>query len=180
MSYLSPEPTLQDPTELVISSYVGESMPTYAYALNNPLRYVDLDGLKPGDRFSGKWAQNRSAVDALDWTNRNKNTKWEHRGMVCFDPTTREYFATDPVTDKDPVSCTPSNSPCPKGTVPVGDYHTHPGDPPGLNDEEFGTKDRINNTLDRINGYLRTPSGSFKKYYPNPGFGPGRTVTLWP
>ncbi len=178
--YLSPEPWLQDPTEVLISAYGGESMPTYAYALSNPLRYADLDGLKPGDRFSGKWSQNRAAVDALDWTNRNKNTKWEHGGMVCFEPATREYFATDPVTDKDPASCTPSNSACPKGTVPVGNYHNHPVDPPGLNDEEFSTKDRINNTLDRINGYLRTPSGSFKKYYPNAGFGPGRTVTLWP
>lgn len=43
--YLSPEPLLQSPTYLRRMAQDGMSVPTYAYALNNPVRYVDPTGL---------------------------------------------------------------------------------------------------------------------------------------
>jgi len=59
--YLSPEPLLQDPNYVARMAAAGYSVPTYSYALNNPVRYVDRNGLdvtnntsrplwvKPGD-----------------------------------------------------------------------------------------------------------------------------------
>lgn len=44
-SYLSPEPMLQSPTFTTSMAARGMQVPTYAYAANNPLRYVDPNGL---------------------------------------------------------------------------------------------------------------------------------------
>lgn len=44
-SYLSPEPLLQSPGYMTTMASRGMQVPTYAYAANNPLRYVDRDGL---------------------------------------------------------------------------------------------------------------------------------------
>jgi RHS repeat-associated protein len=44
-SWLSPEPLTQSPVYLRRMAQGGMSVPTYAYAANNPLRYVDANGL---------------------------------------------------------------------------------------------------------------------------------------
>ena len=45
--YLSPEPLLQSPAYVRRMAQTGLSVPTYAYALNNPLRYTDPTGKNP-------------------------------------------------------------------------------------------------------------------------------------
>lgn len=42
--YLSPEPMLQDPNYVRSMALEGLSVPTYAYANNNPIRNIDPDG----------------------------------------------------------------------------------------------------------------------------------------
>jgi RHS repeat-associated protein len=46
--YLEPEPLLQDPTYEQRMARAGMSVPTYAYALNNPGRLADPTGKNPG------------------------------------------------------------------------------------------------------------------------------------
>ncbi|GMU63471.1 MAG: hypothetical protein AMXMBFR34_52340 [Myxococcaceae bacterium] len=52
--YLSPEPMLQDPEYVRDVAQQGLSLPTYAYAANNPLMYTDETGLYPfpSDEFT--------------------------------------------------------------------------------------------------------------------------------
>ncbi len=45
--YLSPEPLLQSPTWVASQVRSGRQVPSYSYAMNNPVRYVDRDGLEP-------------------------------------------------------------------------------------------------------------------------------------
>lgn len=44
-SYLSPEPLLQDPTWVASQLRSGQQVPTYSYALNNPIAHIDPNGL---------------------------------------------------------------------------------------------------------------------------------------
>lgn len=57
-------------------------------------------------------------------------------------------------------------SSCPTGTKLVGDYHTHGGPTTKYNVEEFSQQDWLSNEIQRITGYLGTPSGEIKKYTP--------------
>ncbi len=52
--YLQPEPILRSPYSHVAYAYAGVSLPAYAYAGNNPVHYVDLDGR----RISPSWQGN--------------------------------------------------------------------------------------------------------------------------
>ena len=45
--YLSPEPMLQKPEEVLGYARIGHMLPPYAYALNNPLNVYDSDGEGP-------------------------------------------------------------------------------------------------------------------------------------
>jgi RHS repeat-associated protein len=44
-SWMAPEPLSRSPSYVAGSAFRAISVPTYAYALNNPLRYVDSSGL---------------------------------------------------------------------------------------------------------------------------------------
>ena len=59
--YLSPEPLLQSPAYLRRMAQNGTSVPTYAYAANNPVRYIDSDGR----RFRNPTSNERRAINNL-------------------------------------------------------------------------------------------------------------------
>ena len=64
--YLQPEPLLRSPNAYVAYTRRGHSLPAYAYALNNPLRWVDLDGYSPQER-SAILNQFDAAVNRMTW-----------------------------------------------------------------------------------------------------------------
>jgi RHS repeat-associated protein len=69
--FLQPEPLAQYPGYLVAMALQGNAVEAYAYAGNNPLRYVDPDGLSKFDKFFGlpkkfwNWAH-RNEMDDVD------------------------------------------------------------------------------------------------------------------
>lgn len=64
--YLAPEPLLQSPAHVLGRARVGAALPTYAYARNNPLKYVDRDGFLDDDCTAGENECTAQAVAAHD------------------------------------------------------------------------------------------------------------------
>lgn len=76
--YLSPEPLLQSPGYMTTMAARGMQVPTYAYAANNPLRYVDQNGLYFTSSSSAVWG-------ALQRLAANPRTRWVVE-MMAADP----------------------------------------------------------------------------------------------
>jgi RHS repeat-associated protein len=149
--YLSPEPLLQSPGYVATMAQSGMSVPTYAYALNNPVRYTDLNGLNPGDPFRTPY---EAAIDAIDFVSDVLPNDVEWGGTIYRGPNNskgqEQWFATMPVTDNDPHSCTPSRSPPPSGMKVAAYYHIHPTSP------YFSHEDMLSPRPD----VMRRPDGS--------------------
>jgi hypothetical protein len=158
--YLSPEPLLQDPHFTLFGALQGRSYPTYAYALNNPLRYVDASGLDPGDAFD---TPDQAAIDALDYL-KKKHKKRYKKVEFCsrIYQSGTKFYSTPFGTDDDPEGChIPA---APKKTKPVADCHNHPGSSP--RDEDFSGEDKDTNDGNFEQGFLLTPTEVIKRYSP--------------
>ncbi|MBL8912071.1 MAG: RHS repeat-associated core domain-containing protein [Archangium sp.] len=160
--YLSPEPLLRSPGYVGSMAGGGYSVATYAYALNNPLRWTDSTGLKPGDKFK---SVDEAARDALEWVRKNKSKKQlrerEWSGQIRRVSATEcvaEMPKPGPLIKKGDVRAeSPAGDDDPDS---LGDYHTHPWT------SEFSAPD-IKMNLDRkYPGYLIGPDGQMVRFAP--------------
>jgi hypothetical protein len=159
-------------------------MNPYAYAVNNPLQFIDVNGFDPlspalldfveknmralyGPAFEGESFSTRDAapIYALTYIIETSIAEdIEYGGMICRD-SNGNYFATWRVRGTRD-SCTPSNSPCPRGSTTVAAYHTH-GAPPkngGNYKEKFSSFDESQARTAGIDFYLGTPLKVYKRF----------------
>ena len=81
--YLSPEPLLQSPAYVRRMAQNGMSVPTYAYAANNPIRHIDANGL-----YFTVNSPNANAIwESLGRLAANRQIGWEIERMAA-DPST--------------------------------------------------------------------------------------------
>ncbi len=71
--FRGPEPMLQEPGFALAMAQEGRAAPPYAYALNNPLGYVDLNGEDPGWYFDHSWD---AAFDFFRYTRTRPALGW--------------------------------------------------------------------------------------------------------
>lgn len=138
----------------------GGDFNLYAYTRNNPIRYFDPWGLKPGDKYP---TQDASAIDAIKDINPKSIAEGrEYAGRIYKNPDgTYSYTAPNRGT-KD--SSNPGSYP--PGTTNGGYYHTHGADDPGYDNENFSSADKTFSEREGAPGYLGTPKGAIKKYVP--------------
>ncbi|WP_326938779.1 MULTISPECIES: RHS repeat-associated core domain-containing protein [unclassified Acidovorax] len=165
----------------------------YGY-VGQPQSRTDPLGLK-GENFSGRKVFNTSdsaALDVLKGINKKSiKENREYGGMICkiecTGPTCRgseKYISSKPKHGA--LSSTdPHDSPCPKGTSAVGDYHTHGNYSLTNGKATIASKDEFNSlnfsptdisgiSSDGVGkpnytGYLGTPANTFHKFTPSSG-----------
>lgn len=152
---------------------------TYAYVLNNPLRWVDRLGFKPGDVFENP---QDASIDALNWILKNKNNTNEWAGTIYQQLNDGKFVATDPAEGGAAWS-SPSKPSWNQGDVRAY-YHTHakctkkdieddysrPGIDPKTGEFVVDSDTHLS-WSSQLPSYLGTPGGYVLMFSPNPPSG---------
>jgi RHS repeat-associated protein len=143
----------------------GGDINLYAYARNNPVRYFDPWGLRPGDSYP---TADAAAIDAIQDINQTSiNEGREHAGRIYGNPD-GTYSYTEPNRGTRDSSY-PGNPP--DGKRNEGYYHTHGANDPGYDNEVFSPEDKNFSEREGKPGYVGTPGNQIKKYIPKEGPG---------
>jgi len=140
----------------------------YQFVDNNPNGRLDWFGLKGAEDLVSRPSLDdvaNKAGKSCNYKSRRENR--EYCGNICRDNRTGRLFTTQVAGTVD--GCNPGNAPCPAGSTPAAVWHTHGGEDPRYDSENFSDADR--NYADRLHLpiYVRTPGFHTRKYTPGAG-----------
>jgi uncharacterized protein RhaS with RHS repeats len=135
--------------------FEGGDSNLYGYVVNDPINFVDPEGLAPGDKYpTANDAALAASKDIYPLTIKNRV---EYGGMICrFKDGSCTY--TPPTTDNKEHSVNINKNSCPAETTPEGFYHSHP------NYDYFSKQDQLSSDKHGMSAYMVDKNGRVQRY----------------
>jgi RHS repeat-associated protein len=143
--------------------FAGGDVNLYAYVGNNPLRWRDPMGFRPGDSYS---TLDAAAIDAINDINETSISEGKEYAGGLYQNSDGTYSYTAP-NEGTKDSSSPGR--LPDGKTNQGSYHTHGANDHGYDNENFSSADQFLSELAGKPAYLGTPGRKIKKYIPEKG-----------
>ena len=136
-------------------------MTAYGYCFNNPMRYIDIKGMKPGDVFP---TIKRAALDWGRYYNGASILRGVEFGSTIY--RTRDGYVYTVANMGSAEGVTESEQPV--GTERVAIIHSHGRylEDLGEGNNQFSPRDKISSREFLVDSYVATPNGSLKRYDP--------------
>ncbi len=142
--------------------FAGGDTDLYGYVLNDPVNFIDMKGLAPGDYHTFEFTAAHAAISEINPT--SISTDREYAGYIY--PMDGGYSYTAP----EKLGTAGGNLPNPGDTKPSAYYHTHGAwgpefvEPGRDGNETFSPEDKAAADKKNWNAYLGTPFGKFLYY----------------
>lgn len=157
----------EDPLLLTIDEYAEHDPRStlWGWPGQNPIRWSDPSGRRPGDPYASPDAAARAAQFDYTWISVSQNIELSSSIYSTRDAAGNTIFSYTPAETEYKPHESEAKNPIPSGSKLAAHFHTHPGGAPA--DEKFSTGDKAVCSQEHRPEYLATPKGNLLRYNTN-------------